>query len=282
MKKWLLIGVGGIVVLIIVALIIGLTNLGPIIKKAINTYGPGITKTKLHVDDVDVSIFSSEATIEGFFLGNPKGFSAPEAMRVDSIYVNLDKKSIASNVIVINRIVIKQPSITYERTAKGDNFQAILQNVQGPAKPAPKEEKVPKEGPGKKVIIKDLLITGAKVKLLASVAGLGQKAVTASLPEIHLNDIGKKEGGESMAKAAEKILNALYTKLRSPEFANSIKEQLKALGADVQKIEDKAKEAVSKGKQEAEKLEQKAKDLSSEGKKTVDELKEKAKGFLGR
>jgi len=59
MKKWIYIGIGAIVVVVAI-IIFGLSNLGPIIKRAVNSYGPEITKTELHVDDVGVSIFSGE------------------------------------------------------------------------------------------------------------------------------------------------------------------------------------------------------------------------------
>ena len=55
MKKFFLIG-GVVVVIIIIVLVFGLSNLGPIIKKAVNTYGPQITKTDVSLDDVDISI----------------------------------------------------------------------------------------------------------------------------------------------------------------------------------------------------------------------------------
>jgi hypothetical protein len=69
MKKWIFIGLGVIVVVIAAVVIVGLSNLGPIIKHAVNTYGPKITKTQLSVDDVGVSIFSAEANIKKLFLG---------------------------------------------------------------------------------------------------------------------------------------------------------------------------------------------------------------------
>ncbi len=67
MKKWIYIGIGAIVVVIAI-IIFGLSNLGPIIKQAVNSYGPEITKTELHVDDVGISIFSAEAKIKRFFV----------------------------------------------------------------------------------------------------------------------------------------------------------------------------------------------------------------------
>jgi len=81
MKKWILIGLGALVVILIVVVVVGLSKLGPIVKLAVNTYGPEITDTKLHVDDVGISIFSGEADLKKFFLGNPKGFKSPSASR---------------------------------------------------------------------------------------------------------------------------------------------------------------------------------------------------------
>jgi len=46
------------VVVVVVFLVVGISNIGPIIKKAVNTYGPDITKTAVRLGDVDVSVFS--------------------------------------------------------------------------------------------------------------------------------------------------------------------------------------------------------------------------------
>ncbi len=53
MKKWILIG-GGVIIAIILVLVVGFSNLGPMIKRAVNTYGPRITKTVVRLVDVDV------------------------------------------------------------------------------------------------------------------------------------------------------------------------------------------------------------------------------------
>lgn len=57
-----------------------LSNLGPLVKKTVNTVGPKITKTNVEVADVSISIFFGEAKIKGFLLGNPKGFQTDQAM----------------------------------------------------------------------------------------------------------------------------------------------------------------------------------------------------------
>ena len=53
MKKWIFIGLG-LVVVVAAVLVIGISNLGPIIKTAVNKYGPAITKTELRIHDVNI------------------------------------------------------------------------------------------------------------------------------------------------------------------------------------------------------------------------------------
>jgi len=167
MKKWILIGGGAVVAVIIVVVIIIATNLGPMIKKAVNTYGPDITKTKVSLGDVDVSLFSGKATLKKLFLGNPKGFTSPFAMKVGSILVDIDEKSIAGDTIIIDRIEVVAPDISYEKIKGTDNFQTIMKNVTssvGSEKQAAGKQQEKKKG-GKKLLIKDFVVKGGKVNL---------------------------------------------------------------------------------------------------------------------
>lgn len=128
MKKLLII-IGVIIVAIVILLVVGISNIGPIIKSAVNSYGPEITKTDVHLGDVNISIFSGEAKIKNFLLGNPKGFKSSEAMKVGAVYVDVDEGSLTGNPIVIHKIEVAAPEITYEKKGGTDNFKAILNNV---------------------------------------------------------------------------------------------------------------------------------------------------------
>ena len=213
MKKWIFIGLGAIVVLLIVVVVVGLSKLGPLVKMAVNTYGPKITGTELRVDDVGISIFSAEAKLKKFFLGNPTGFKSPSAMKVGSVYVDVDESSITKDTIIINKVEVVGPEITYEKRGKTDNFKSILNNVQKNVPKGESAKKEPsKEGPGKKLIINDFILKNGKVNLEVAMAGgvLGDQEIKADLPDIHLKDIGKKKGGASAAEVAEEIFAALY------------------------------------------------------------------------
>jgi hypothetical protein len=248
MKKWIFIGLGAIVVLIIVVVVVGISKLGPLVKMAVNTYGPKITGTELRVDDVGISIFSAEAKLKKFFLGNPTGFKSPSAMKVGSIYVDVDEGSITKDTIIINKVEVVGPEITYEKRGKSDNFRSILNNVQ---KNMPKGETTKKEpaqeGPGKKLVINDFILKDGKVNLAVAIPGgaLGDKEIKTDLPDIHLTDIGKKKGGASAAEVANEIFAALYGKITSPNVLGALNDQLKKLGGEsAEALEEAAKQGL--------------------------------------
>ncbi len=254
MKKWILIGVCVVLVIIVVIVVLGLSNLGPIVKSAVNTYGPKITKTEVRLGDVDISIFSAEAKLKDFFLGNPGGFKSPEAMRVGSIYANVDEKSLTGDTIVIDKIEVLRPNITYEKVRGTDNFQAILNNVKGSSKEAKTSRKESaKEGEGKKLIIKNFIVKEGKVNLAVSTA-LGGKTITADLPDIHLKDIGKGKGGATPEEVFEKVFAALHKQITSPAVTDILNKELKTMGTSLDALSGTATkqlESIKAGDQEA-------------------------------
>jgi hypothetical protein len=251
MKKWIFIGLGAIVVLLIVVVVVGLSKLGPLVKMAVNTYGPKITGTELHVDDVGISIFSAEAKLKKFFLGNPKGFKSPSAMKVGSVYVDVDEGSLTKDTIIIKKVEVVGPEITYEKRGKTDNFKSILNNIQKNVPKGESAKKEPaKEGPGKKLIINDFILKNGKVNLAVAMPGgvFGDQEIKADLPDIHLKDIGKKKGGASPAEVAKEIFAALYGKIQSPMVMGALDDQLKKLGGTgIAEIEKAAKGATGIG-----------------------------------
>ncbi len=230
MKKWILIG-GGACVIIAIVVVLGVSNLGPMIKSAVNTFGPEITQTEVRLGDVGISLFSAEARLKDFFLGNPEGFKSPQAVSVGSIHVNVDEKSLTKDTIIIDRIEVVAPEINYEKVRGTDNFKAIQNNVNkvvSANKTAKKSGTEGKEGGGKKIIIRNFIVKNGKVNLTMS--AIGGKTIVANLADIHLKDVGQKQGGASPADAFKEIFDTLYAKITSPAVTNVFSEGLKTLG----------------------------------------------------
>ena len=239
MKKWIIIG-GAVAIFIIILIVVGISNLGPIVKSAVNTYVPKITKTEVRLEDVDISIFSGEARLKDFCLGNPKGFKSPQAIKVGSIYVDVDEGSLAGETIIIDKIEVVRPEITYEKAHQTDNFKTILNNVKttvGTKEPPKKQPE--KESGGKKILIRNFIVRDGKVNLTMSM--LVGKSISTSLPDIHLKNVGKKKEGVSPAKAFEEVFAALYEKITSPEVTDKLNQELKALAPDIEAVTKDAK-----------------------------------------
>ncbi len=228
-----------ICILLVVAgiLVVGIFNLGPIIKTAVNTYGPEVVKTGVGVDDVDVSVFTAQAQLKNFILENPQGFATSEAVSVGSIFMDGDESSLTTDTIVIDRIEVDSPEITYEIKGKTDNFRTIMERMKGPAAPEKPPEKAPgekatPEKKGKNLLIKDFIIRGGKVNMVVSgfAPGFKGKMVTATLPEIHLQNIGQGEKEASPKAVFMKVFEEVYGKITSPDLTEAFSDQLKALG----------------------------------------------------
>ena len=91
--------VGGIVAVVVVAVIVALFHSGDVIKAAVEEMGPKLTKAEVKLDKADLSITSGEAALSGLLIGNPPGFTTPHAFKLDNISVKLIFDSLASSFI---------------------------------------------------------------------------------------------------------------------------------------------------------------------------------------
>src|ERR1035441_8166480 len=103
-KKILLGIVIGLLVLIVVAVIVVGLFLGKIVKAGVERVGPKITQTTLTVDAVDLSLLTGSATVKNLVVGNPSGYTAPNAISVVLTAVSVSPMTVLSDKIVIKSI----------------------------------------------------------------------------------------------------------------------------------------------------------------------------------
>lgn len=177
-----------------------------LVKSAIETYGSEMTQARVNVDDVDLSPADGKGAVSGLTLGNPRGFKTPHALKAGHIEFALVPGSLADDVVLINRIRIDSPHISYEENGGTTNFDAIQSNVQryvGTSRKAQKKEEEQKADT--RMIIGSLVIRNAKVNY----NGL----MDLNLPDIELRNIGKKKGGATSAEVTNAIVTELNRKL---------------------------------------------------------------------
>lgn len=222
--KTLLVAAGTLLAIAVIGAVALVLRLDGWITEAVNTYGPGITGTEVRAGEVRVSLLSGRATITNFTLGNPKGYRSPRAMKVDSVTVRLELTSLMSDTLVIRQIEIVEPDVTYEKRRDTDNFRAIAKHAERKAKERGLVSGDADESkPGKKLRIREFIVKGGRVTLYTP--DLPSGAASAAIPEMHLRDLGGKDGAPP-EKVFSRILAALHDRLTAPIVVDSLNRSL--------------------------------------------------------
>lgn len=177
--------------------------LNSLVKAAIEKFGSEMIQAQVSVGKVELSPTDGKGTLSRLSVGNPKGFKTGHAFNAGQIELALEPASLAEDVILIHRIHIESPDISYEKNDGGTNFDAIQRNVEHYLG-ANKKQQADKEAP-KKMIIESLVIRNAKVNY--------NGMLDLKLPDIELRNIGKKSGGATSAQVTRAIIAELNTQL---------------------------------------------------------------------
>ena len=246
--------VGVLLLLLVGALLVGYLFLGDLAKKAIETVGPQVTKSRVTVGAIRVSAIRGRLEVEGMEVGNPEGFNTPSAFKLGAIRVALKPASVLTGRVIVSEVVVDGPEITYEGSLHGSNIGQLQKNVEeftggpAPAKPeAPAPPPKKPEAEGKKVQINDLVVRNGKVHMSATF--MAGKSLTLPLPEVHLKDIGKEKEGKSLGQVVGEVFKAILGK--SGDVVSSSGE---AIGSGAKAVGESAKEAGTAVKEGASKL----------------------------
>lgn len=203
-KKLAIVG-GALLVLIVAGLVVVYLSLNNIIRSAVETYGPQVTKTDVKLGGVSVSPFAGTAELSNLVVGNPKGYTTPSAFKLGALQMSLDVGSLRSDTVAIREIIVAAPEITYELGPGGNNLKVIQKNAEEFSGGGGKEAKeTPAKGTETKVTIDRLQVTNAKVNF--SAPQLQGEPIALKLPDIEMKDIGKKGKGATFDVVIEEVL----------------------------------------------------------------------------
>lgn len=150
---------------------------------------------------------------------NPEGYKKPYILSLDGITVKVDLKSLTSDTIIIEKVQIDKPVVTYEMLSlTQNNIKQLQENIKhftdsGKSASADAKEAQPaeetKEG-GKKVIIKSLTVNNGELQAAANIAG-NSPDISVKLPTIQMNNIGAAKNGDSITQTITKIFNQILS-----------------------------------------------------------------------
>ena len=121
-----------VIAVVAIVVVIGLQNINKIVKTAVETVGPDVTKTEVRLAEVDIQLMQGRGELRGLTVANPQGFSRANAFSLGEIALQIDPASLTGDVIVINEIVITGAQLLAEhKNIKDTNLQALFDNVSG-------------------------------------------------------------------------------------------------------------------------------------------------------
>lgn len=125
----------GIVVLLLLLVGGGLyyvySNLDGIVERAIETAGSQAAGSDVRVDSVDVDLLAGSATVRGFTLANPPGYSDAAMLRFAELAVVMDLSSLdrdAMNLHIVS-VTARDPHLLYELRGGASNVDAMREAV---------------------------------------------------------------------------------------------------------------------------------------------------------
>ena len=259
MIKFILKTIFVLLVLLIVALVGVYYYAGDIIKKAVETYVPDITKTTAKLENVDISLLKGEVSLSGLEIGNPKGFKSPDIFSVKKIAVSFDPKSVLTDKIVINRILVDGTHVSAEATYKNGNISSNISTLKNNVDAFMKKSSSPKSEPkaetkketpaqsasNKAVVIKDLQINNSALTL-----GFLNQTVNIPLPDIRQQNIGQKDKKTTIKDVAVMIFDMISIESMKAT-AKGVQDVLKQ---STQAVIDNAKGLVDSAKEDSKNL----------------------------
>lgn len=209
MKKILVRVAMALVVLVILGVLAVSLFLNSGVKRGIEIFGPQLTKVSVKLDNVSISMLSGSGSVKGLTVGNPEGYKTPQAISVGSAMLTLKPLSVLGDKLVINKIEVLSPEITFEGGFAGNNLSKILSNLEDSTRSsdtnAPPGQKG--EGPSRKLQVDDFAIKSAKVNV--SITGMNGKTLAVVIPDIHLTELGTGPEGITAAELTKRVLKAL-------------------------------------------------------------------------
>lgn len=217
MKKKIFTGLAALAVILVVGGLLLGSNLETIIKAAVEKYGTEATLGTTKLANVKLDLSEGKASLEGFTLANPDGFSNDVAISFSNISVEIYKDSIIGDgPIKIRQILIKKPMITYEVNEDGSNnlktFQKNIVAFSGKLdKQKAKETAEGKKEAKKKernFVIEEIVIRDGNLKIKHALLK-DAKIADIDLPPIHMFHIGHGENGITPAILAHRVLSQI-------------------------------------------------------------------------
>jgi hypothetical protein len=220
---------GGLVVLLIVAVVVVYFSLNVIVGRTITTLAPRLTRTPVSISLVSISPFTGEGVIRGLRIDSPAGYKIQPAISLGRVHVKINIKSLLTDRVIIEEVTVDAPAVSIEQKLLDNNISDIRKNVKESAATVAATNDKNAKGT-RKFQINHLLITNGQAKY-----GLGEAQALFPIATIDRRNIGTREGGITSSEITNIVITA-FTDSILQGLANGsfLKQGTKSIGDGIQ------------------------------------------------
>ena len=173
----------------------------PIIRIATCKVGSFLTGTEVKLDKFS-STLSGYVSLQGFSVGNPKGYSKNNAIEFKEIIVSVNIGSLLTDMIKVEQIFVTGMKVNFESNLTESNLGKIQSNLNAITNSGKEESPDGKEETDKNAEAKKILIVklDATDNFVAFTSSTLSQTVSIPLPPAHLTDIGGKPVSETLGE----------------------------------------------------------------------------------
>jgi len=192
-------------------------------KYLIEKRGPAILGAHVSVGSVSLALASGEAVVTNLAVGNPPGFSAAPAFKLDRLRVVVDLPSLTGSPVRLREITVSGADLRVEAGKGGVNLLTLAKHARGERKPS---------SPADRLYVLDRFeFAGGRIEASVAVPGLPERG-KADLPPVRLTDVGRKSGGETLRELVASLVESVAREAATPDRVGRLEDKLKDVFED--------------------------------------------------
>ena len=212
------------------------------VKMGIEAAATKTLNVGVNIDDLDLSIIGGKLALQNLIIKNPPGYQHDRLLELRKAKIEVNVKSLLSDVINIKEIRLDGMEVTIEqRGVSSNNLQDVIAAI-------PKSQETKDEPSGKKLHIDNLEISNVTVKVkLLPVPGKID-TMTFELSPIKMADLGSDNKMDT-AELTSRILLAIASGVAEQGIGVLPKNMVDAIQSTLGKTIDIGKAASEKGQE---------------------------------
>jgi hypothetical protein len=211
------------------------SNLDSLVEQAIETAGTAAAGTPVRVDSVAIDLMGGSATVRGFTLASPAGYSNEPMFSFAEFAVAIDLTRMNSQNIGILSVTARNPRVVYEARGGTSNVDVLSQRFTSDAAPTDSGSEPQMHFDIGSIVIEDIAAVLISDRL-------------ANPVEVNIGDIRLQNLSGTSTEVADQALSALTAQIATSAgraLLNLTPEQLRAAGDGILDTAADAQEAAT-------------------------------------